>query len=85
MFGIWLILDIKKMSHVDVSMMSYKLTVWHDAVDKLLQSTSWPEFITCRLWVRPHCYHDDSSHGNPSNDWGNVWDEHCEHWDPHVD
>ena len=34
------IIDIKKISHVDASMTSYKLTVWRNTVDKLLQLTS---------------------------------------------
>ena len=78
-------IDIKKISHVDAPMTSYKLTVWRDAVDKLLQPTAWPEFITCRRWVRPHRHRNDNTHGNPPNDWGNGWDEHRDRWDPHLD
>ena len=62
------IIDIKKISHADAPMMSYKLTIWRDAVDQLLQPTAWPEFITCRCWVRPRRYRDDNTHGNPPND-----------------
>ena len=59
------IIDIKKISHVDAPMTSYKLTVWRDTVDKLQQPTAWPEFITCCRWVRPRRHHDDNTHGNP--------------------
>ena len=80
------IINIKKILHVDAPMTSYKLTVWRDAVDKLLQPTAWSEFITCCRWVRPRRHRDDNNtHRIPPNDWGNGWDEHRNRWDPHVD
>lgn len=74
------IVDLKKTSHTEAPMSSYKLTIWRDDADKLIQPTAWPQFITCRCWTRPR------RHSKPAWRRGyDPWDEAHDYWDAHSD
>ena len=54
------IIELQKVSYDAAIISSYKLTVWKDDVEKLLQLDAWPEFITCRRFCS---HHYDNSRG----------------------
>ena len=54
------IIELQKVSHDAATMASYKLTVWKDNIEKLLQPEVWPEFITCRSFPS---HHYNNGHG----------------------
>lgn len=45
-------IDLKKTSHVEAAMPSYKLTIWRDDESKRMKPTAWPQFIACQRWTR---------------------------------
>ena len=52
------ILALHKICHADSVMTSYKLTIWRDDEDKLMQPGAWPQFISYRRFItRGSCDH----------------------------
>ena len=59
------ILDLILLSHENATMASYKVSIWKDDEEQLMKPDAWPQFISCRRYVRPRRRNDDY------RDWGN--------------
>jgi hypothetical protein len=62
------ILDIVKVSHEKANMTSYKVTIWADDEDRLMQPDAWPRFISCCRFVRPRRTDDRRAHDRWNRD-----------------
>ena len=66
------ILNLILLSHENATMALYKLSIWKDDEEQLMKPDAWPQFISCRRYVRSRRRNDDHC------DWGNWRNSHSD-------